>query len=221
MDLIDAILSIDKSHEGDVLNRLTTVWGENLDTANVLPEYPRPQLMRDSFINLNGYWEYAITSKDSDIPETMDGQILVPFSPESILSEVERTLHPDEYLWYKKELPILDMPAPGFRLLLHFGAVDQIAEVFLNGQKVAQHIGGYLPFSVDITDYIYSDVNILTLRVQDYTDSSYHNRGKQKLLRGGMYYTAQSGIWQTVWMEWVPSTYITNLLIVPSEDLDS
>ena len=221
MDLIDAILSIDKSHEDDVLNRLTTVWGENLDTANVLPEYPRPQLMRDSFINLNGYWEYAITSKDSDIPETMDGQILVPFSPESILSEVERTLHPDEYLWYKKELPILDMPAPGFRLLLHFGAVDQIAEVFLNGQKVAQHIGGYLPFSVDITDYIYSDVNILTLRVQDYTDSSYHNRGKQKLLRGGMYYTAQSGIWQTVWMEWVPSTYITNLLITPSEDLNS
>lgn len=219
MDLIDAIRSIDKSHEDDVLNRLTTVWGEQLDKNNVLPEYPRPQLSRDSFINLNGYWEYAFTSNDSDMPEQMDGQILVPFSPESMLSEVERTLQPDEYLWYKKELPILDMPAPGCRLILHFGAVDQIATVYLNEKKIAHHVGGYIPFSVDITDELYSDNNILVVRVEDTTDSSYHNRGKQKLLRGGMYYTAQSGIWQTVWMEWVPSTYITNLYIAPSEDL--
>ena len=194
--------------------QLYTRWGRDIDAGNVLPEYPRPQFMRKHYINLNGYWDYAFSSGNSR-PEKWDGRILVPFSPESMLSEVERTLQPDEYLWYKKELPILDMPAPGCRLILHFGAVDQIATVYLNGKKVAHHVGGYIPFSVDITDELYSDNNILVVRVEDTTDSSYHNRGKQKLLRGGMYYTAQSGIWQTVWMEWVPSTYITNLYIAP------
>ncbi|MCR4901767.1 MAG: glycoside hydrolase family 2 [Butyrivibrio sp.] len=220
MDLLDAIRSIDKSHEDDVLNRLYTVWGEGLDKDNVLPEYPRPQMVRKSFINLNGYWDYAFTSSQSDIPLKMDGKILVPFSPESMLSGVERTLMPDELLWYKKILPPLDKPSGDSRLILHFGAVDQEATIYLNGQKIAYHSGGYLPFSVDITEYIYYEENELVVRVVDYTDSSHQSRGKQKLLRGGMYYTAQSGIWQTVWMEWVPCVYIKDLKISPSDNLE-
>jgi len=222
MDLIDAIKSIDKSHEDDVLNRLYTTWGENLDKDNILQEYPRPQLKRDSYINLNGTWSYAFTY-EHQLPSQMDGDILVPFSPESILSGVERRLEPNEYLWYKRSLPQI-LKLEKHRLILHFGAVDQTAEVFINGQLVCSHTGGFLPFSVDITDYLSADSgkeDILSVCVQDSSDTSWHSRGKQKLKRGGMYYTAQSGIWQTVWMEWVPDVYIKNIKIEPGADLES
>ncbi len=239
MDLIDAIKAIDKPHEDDVLNRLFTPWGEKLDKDNVLKEYPRPQFVRDSYYNLNGYWDYCITDKPSDfkneslnaafadeIPAQMDGQILVPFSPEAILSGVEKRLLPDQILWYKRALPDIPRTETTSRFLLHFGAVDQFADVFVNGSYVASHSGGYLPFTVDITDYLNLSEdkralrdNVLTVRVTDTSDSSYHSRGKQTLRRGGMYYSCQSGIWQTVWMEEVPHTYIRELRIRPESDL--
>ncbi len=241
MDLIDAIKAIDKPHEDDVLNRLFTPWGENLDKDNVLKEYPRPQFVRDSYINLNGYWDYCIVNKPSDfnneslnaafaeeIPAQMDGQILVPFSPEAMLSGVERRLLPDQFLWYKRALPDTPRTDTTSRFLLHFGAVDQFADIFINGRYVASHSGGYLPFTLDITDYLNLTQdkralrdNVLSVRVSDTSDSSYHSRGKQTLKRGGMYYSCQSGIWQTVWMEEVPSTYIREIRIRPESDLQT
>ncbi|WP_035787013.1 glycoside hydrolase family 2 protein [Butyrivibrio sp. XPD2002] len=227
MDLIDAINAIDKTHEDDVLHRLTTVWGDSLDKENVLQEYPRPQFVRNSYINLNGEWEYAFSGSNAH-PRKMDGTILVPFSPEAILSGVERQLKPDEYLWYKKVLPSIKLPSKDYRVLLHFGAVDQRAIVFINGAPVGAHSGGYLPFTIDITEELKQKSpedeltleGTLTVCVQDDSDSSYHSRGKQTLKRGGMYYTAQSGIWQTVWMEVVPRTHITAYRILPDKALD-
>lgn len=227
MDLLDAIKAIDKTHEDDVLHRLTTVWGDNLDKDNVLKEYPRPQFVRDSYINLNGEWEYAF-SQSNVHPRKMDGTIIVPFSPEAILSGVERQLKPAEYLWYKKELTGISLPTKDSRVLLHFGAVDQRAIIFINNTPVGAHTGGYLPFTIDITDALKpvseeDALNLcgtLTVCVQDDSDSSFHSRGKQTLKRGGMYYTAQSGIWQTVWLEIVPDTHITAYRIIPDRDLD-
>ncbi len=239
MDLIDAIKSIDKPHVDDVLNRLFTVWGENLDKNNVLQEYPRPQFVRDSYINLNGFWEYAFVPAPSDftndslnkafsyeMPSEMDGQILVPFSPEAMLSGVEKRLEPDAFLWYKRTIPAMTRKSSDSRILLHFGAVDQFADVFINGQLVASHSGGYLPFTADITGQLNMSEDKMTLtdneisvRVSDTSDSSYHSRGKQTLKRGGMYYTCQSGIWQSVWLEEVPATYVRQLRIRPESDL--
>ncbi|SFC20330.1 glycoside hydrolase family 2 protein [Butyrivibrio sp. YAB3001] len=228
MDLIDAIRAIDKPHEDDILNRLYTVWGEHLDKNKVLKEYPRPQFQRDSYYNLNGEWEYCIVSSEGNdlIPDKMDGTILVPFSPESILSGVERRLEPYQYLWYKKSLPSLTRQSSDSRFLLHFGAVDQFAEIYINSEYICSHSGGYLPFTIDITDHLVyyarsstTAHNTLHVRVKDTTDSSFHSRGKQTLKRGGMYYTAQSGIWQTVWIEEVPATYIREIKITPESDL--
>ena len=176
---------------------LTTPWGERLDESNVLPEYPRPQLRRNSYLNLNGRWEYAITDSGAE-PERYDGTILVPFSPESALSGVQRALLSHQTLWYRRELPLWDGFVPdGGRLLIHFGAVDQEAVVTLNGVEVCRHTGGYTSFSADLTDAL-SQRNILVVRVRDDTDGSFHSRGKQKTKRGGIWYTPQSGIWQTV-----------------------
>ena len=196
---------------------LTTSWGERLDAGSILPEYPRPQLRRKSYLNLNGRWEYAITAGDTP-PERFDGDILVPFSPESALSGVNRTLLPGRTLWYRRELSLPAGFAPeGGRVLLHFGAVDQEAVVFLNGEEVARHVGGYTPFTADLTDRLH-DRNALVVRVHDDTDAGFHSRGKQKLKRGGIWYTPQSGIWQTVWLEAVPSPFISGLRIVPLLD---
>lgn len=194
-------------------HQLYTTWGENLDPDHVLEEYPRPQLKRDNYTILNGYWDYSIT-KDALIPKVYDGKILVPFAPESILSGVNKQLMPGESLWYTRVVRIEEIHEDK-RCILNFGAVDQYCEVYLNNQKILEHMGGYLPFSIDITKVLVEGENILTLRVTDDSDTSYHSRGKQKLDRGGMFYTAQSGIWQTVWMEWVPWSYITNLKITP------
>ncbi len=192
---------------------MLTPWGENLDESRVLPEYPRPQLRRESYINLNGRWQYAITASE-DIPETYDGEILVPFSPEAPLSGVERTLLPGEFLWYRRSFSLPEGFNAG-RVLLHFGAVDQMAQVWVNGQPAASHTGGYLPFTADITAALQGTENTLLVRVADTTDSSFHTRGKQKLRPGGIWYTPQSGIWQTVWLESVPESYIRRLKITP------
>lgn len=196
---------------------LMTPWGEHLDENCILTEYPRPQMRRDSYLNLNGRWEYAITDSDES-PRRWDGTILVPFSPESALSGVGRSLQPGQTLWYRREviLPQGFIPADG-RLLLHFGAVDQEAAVYWNGRLLGRHMGGYNAFTLDATDAL-GPRNSLVVRVHDDTDASFHSRGKQKTRRGGIWYTPQSGIWQTVWMEAVPRHYIESLRIVPLFD---
>lgn len=197
------------------MKQLYTRWGKEIDCDCVLQEYPRPLLQRKSYVNLNGYWEYAITKRFKR-PEQYDGKILVPFSPESALSGVKRQLKPDEYLWYHRTLSVdYDKLCAGFRLILHFGAVDQACRVYVNGKEAVRHTGGYLPFSADITKYIGNVEAELLIAVRDVSDTSYHTRGKQKLRRGGMFYTAQSGIWQSVWMEYVPSDYIAEIITEP------
>ncbi len=230
MDLIDAIKAIDKAHDDDVLNKLITPWGEKLDKTHVLKEYPRPQFVRDGYVNLNGFWDYCFVkgtdSKEIPSDDKMEGKILVPFSPEAMLSGVEKRLEPTDTLWYKTKLPVLKRKFENSRFLLHFGAVDQFADIYVNGSLIGSHSGGYLPFTLDITDSLsFTDdgssslENVLAVRVRDTSDSSYHSRGKQTLHRGGMYYTCQSGIWQTVWIEEVPATYVRAIRIRPEEDL--
>ncbi len=197
---------------------LSTVWGESLDKNNVLPEYPRPYMERDSYINLNGFWDCTITG-NTTIPVSFDKKILVPFSPETPLSGVGHVLMPDEYLWYRRAFVVNSAQASGNkRLLLHFGAVDQMALVYINGTPAGKHVGGYLPFTLDISELITEGENTLIVMVRDVTDSSFHSRGKQKLKHGGMFYTPQSGIWQTVWLEEVPERYITDIRLTPLYD---
>lgn len=198
------------------MKQLYTRWGKNLDRDHVLEEYPRPLLMRADYQILNGWWDYAFTI-DYKQPQQYEGRILVPFSPETALSGVGRQLKPDEYLWYRRnfDLPGWDREKGQNRILLHFGAVDQSCEVRINGHKVKRHTGGYLPFEVDISRYAQESANELIVAVKDLSDTSYHSKGKQKLNAGGMFYTAQSGIWQTVWLEKVPETYIKEIKTVP------
>ena len=179
---------------------------------NRLCEYPRPALKRDSYVNLNGLWEYAFR-EDFSAPNTYDGTILVPYSPEAPLSGVNRQLQPGEWLHYRRTFAA---PAgAGGRVLLHFGAVDYEAGVFVNGTAVGTHKGGYLPFTLDITDALSDGENVLQVAVSDPSDTGHQARGKQKLKSGGMFYTAQSGIWQTVWMERVPENHISALKVTP------
>ncbi len=195
---------------------LSTDWGKQIDPEHVLPDYPRPQLERKNWTCLNGLWQYAIT-KDANRPARMDGSILVPFSPETAASGVNRKLSSGEYLWYQRKVIISGIPE-GERLILHFGAVDQSCSVWWNGHTAGRHENGYLPFSMDVTDFLRTGENILRVRVRDDTENSRASRGKQSSNPGGMYYTAQSGIWQTVWMEWVPENYITDLKLTPCFD---
>ena len=194
---------------------MNTRWGKTLDPNHVLEEYPRPQMRRKGYLILNGFWQYAIAKTETE-PEVYDGDIVVPFSPECALSGVMRALSPDETLWYRRTFALPESWKDR-HALLHFGAVDQVAEVFLNGQKLGSHTGGYAAFSFDMTPYL-AQTNILTVKVRDVSDASYHSRGKQKTARGGIWYTPQSGIWQTVWAEPVPESYIERLDITPLYD---
>lgn len=197
-----------------------TRWGRELDPDHVLPEYPRPQLVRDSYLNLNGWWDHAFTHLDDGEPDEYDGRILVPFSPEAPLSGVGRQLQPDELLWYRRTLtlPTGFVGGPDGRVLLHFGAVDQTSTVWLNGIQVGANHGGYLPFTCDLTDALRDGENDLVVRVRDVSNNRGPSSGKQRLHRGGIWYTAQSGIWQTVWAEWVPAAYVESLVLTPLLD---
>ena len=180
-----------------------------------LSDYPRPQFFRYSYKSLNGFWDYKI-SKSAEIPEDFDGQILVPYSPECSLSGVNHILQPNEYLFYRLKFSLRDFEVKD-KVFLHFLAVDQIAEVFLNGEFLGKHVGGFLPFSFEIKKILKED-NELVVKVQDLTDTSYHSRGKQKLEHGGIWYTPQSGIYFPVFIESVPADYVESVKITPDID---
>ena len=179
-----------------------------------LAEQPRPQFAREDFIILNGAWDYAIRAEGEPLHE-YDGKITVPFSPECEASGVGRVLQPGEVLYYRRSLSIPTVP-PHF--LLHFDAVDREAILRVNGHEAGRHTGGYLPFTFDITPYLTAGENELTLEVRDETDACDGERGKQTLSPGGIWYTPQSGIWQTVWAEALPEGYIPSVKITPDVD---
>ncbi|MEX2172487.1 MAG: sugar-binding domain-containing protein [Pirellulales bacterium] len=195
--------------------RLATRWTKDVSPETAWQEYPRPQMVRSKWTNLNGLWQYAIAPRDADTPTQWDGEILVPFAVESALSGVQKPVSPDQRLWYRRTFAKPMLPK-GQRLLLHFGAVDWEATVWVNGKQVGEHRGGYDPFSFDITDALNDEEQQeVTVAVWDPTDSSYQPRGKQVLKPHGIWYTAVTGIWQTVWLEPVPATRIESLKIVP------
>ncbi len=253
LDIRRVLASAPKKHTEETLNSLMTVWGEALDTSNVLPEYPRPRMRRDNYVMLNGVWDYAIVSVDDkvttetlsqqEIPSSWDGQIVVPFSPEALLSGVGRTVRPNELLWYRCKI---DLPklADDQRVILHFEAVDWMCACFVNGKLAGTHVGGYLPFSFDVTDLLGSSATEgstgesealsmaesattaevvdtaesaataeLALCVWDPSDIGSQLRGKQRLSRGDIWYTAQSGIWQSVWYEVVSAAHLESLTL--------
>ena len=199
---------------------LMTVWGEKITPENAWREYPRPQMARREWTNLNGLWDYAITAVTNTPgrPRKWDGKILVPFALESALSGVGRKLERDEYLWYTRKIDCVKRR--GERILLHFGAVDFRAMVFIGHNEVTDvpHEGGQNPFTLDITDYVQDGENELTVCVWDPTEGFINSRGKQSLKPVGCFYTRVSGIWQTVWMERVPETYIAGYKV--KSDID-
>ena len=194
---------------------LMTKWGEDLNKNCPLSEYPRPQFKRDSYFNLNGIWQCEFCESE-EIPAEFSYDIVVPFSPEAPLSGVNRTLKSTEYLIYNKNFDLPDGFNKG-RVFIHFGAVDQIAKVYINGQFVGVHHGGYTPFTFEITEQI-KEHNVINVVVRDLMEKNEYSRGKQKTNRGGIWYSAQSGIWQTVWLESTPVDYIQNVRITPDFD---
>ena len=201
-------------------DKLKTAWADEVDPACPLPEYPRPTLVRPEWRNLNGLWDYAILPADAPQPEHFDGKILVPYPVESSLSGVQRRLTENEVLWYERRFTV---PA-GWRqgaLLLHFGAVDWEADIYLNGIRVGGHKGGYTAFSIDIAPYLTRGEQTLAVRVTDPTDRGTQPRGKQVTEARTIWYTPVTGIWQTVWLEPVPESRIAALRTTPDLDTKS
>ncbi len=198
-------------------DKLKTKWASEIDVNNVLPEYPRPIMERDSWVNLNGMWDYAILPVGKETPKSFDGKILVPFAAESSLSGVQKEVGTNNELWYHREFTV---PSnwKSDRVLLHFGAVDWKADVWVNDIKVGQHTGGFTPFSFDITSALTKGNNKLVVRVWDPTDEGYQPRGKQVKRPEGIWYTPVTGIWQTVWLEPVSNNFIENIKVTPDID---
>ena len=198
-------------------NKISTEWAADVDPQKPLQEYPRPQMQRGDWTNLNGLWDYAITADSDNRPTSYDGKILVPYAIESALSGVAKEVGKDKYLWYR-----IKFPAPkkigDKRLLLHFGAVDWQCNVYVNGKEAGTHKGGYDPFYFDITDHLKKGQQELVVRVWDPTDEGPQPRGKQVKDPHGIWYTAVTGIWQTVWLETVSATHVQS--INPIADID-
>ncbi len=198
--------------------KIKTAWAEKIDVNNVLPEYPRPIMERAEWMNLNGLWDYSILKAGMAEPTAFDGQILVPFPVESSLSGVMKTVGGDNEVWYKRNV---EVPAKwkGKNVLLHFGAVDWKADIWVNDIKIGSHTGGYTPFSFDVTPFLNkAGTQKLIVRVWDGTDKGFQPRGKQTSEPRGIWYTPVTGIWQTVWLEPVAAKRIENIQTVPNID---
>lgn len=199
-------------------DKIKTPWAEKVDPANPLPEYPRPAMVRDQWLNLNGLWDYAILPKGNTIPMVFDGKILVPFAVESSLSGVQKPVGDQNELWYNREFAI---PATwkNKKIVLNFGAVDWKADVWINDIQIGSHRGGYIPFSFDITPYLVTGKpQKLTVRVWDPVDEGFQPHGKQVSKPGGIWYTSVTGIWQTVWIEPVAENFLTKIKTVSNID---
>ena len=202
------------------MSTLKTRWTDSVDFDCPLSEYPRPQLVRNDWQCLNGKFDFTITGKTDDIPENFDSEIIVPFAPETLLSGVEKTIEPDNYIWYRKKFTLGECFS-GKRTILHFEAVDWRYTVFINGKAVGGHQGGYIPFSFDITEHLIEGENELIVCAFDPTETGWQDRGKQVRKSTGFWYTATSGIWQTVWLEPVSEVYVKNVKITPNIDSSS
>lgn len=198
-------------------DKIKTVWADQMDPENVLPEYPRPMMERGNWLNLNGLWDYAVIGAEEAPATEFEGEILVPFAIESSLSGVGRRITEEQKISYHRSFK-LPRAWKGQSVLLNFGASDWKTEVFVNGTKVGEHTGGYTPFSFDITSALVKGENVLDVTVWDPSDASYQPRGKQVSKPSGIWYTPVSGIWQTVWMEAVNATHIADLKITPDID---
>lgn len=202
-------------------DKITTEWAAEVDPSAPLPEYPRPQMARENWVNLNGRWDYSIEAAGTTAPAEYDGKILVPFAVESALSGVGKRVGKDNNLWYRTSFTV---PRSMRRqeVLLHFGAVDWHAEVFVNGEKAGEHKGGYDPFTFNITSLLDGrGEQELVVKVWDPTNDGPQPRGKQVKDPEGIWYTPVTGIWQTVWLEGVPETHIASIRNTPDVDNSS
>lgn len=199
-------------------DKIKTPWSEQVNPANVLPEYPRPQLERGDWQNLNGEWEYAIKPVGDVEPATFDGKILVPFAVESSLSGVQKEVGENSELWYKRTFSV-PSAWKNKDIMLNFGAVDWKADVFVNDILIGSHKGGFTPFSFNITPYLTGKNNQkLVVRVWDPSDKGYQPRGKQTSRPEGIWYTPVTGIWQTVWLEPVAAAHVTSVKSISNID---
>ena len=198
-------------------DKITTTWAASVDYKNPLPDYPRPQMQRINWVNLNGLWDYAIKPTAENKPAAYDGKILVPFAVESALSGVSRVVGKENVLWYKTSFTV-PKNIKNNRLLLHFGAVDWQCTVFINDKEIGAHTGGYDPFYFDITDHLKKGRQELVVRIWDPTDEGPQPRGKQVKNPNSIWYTAVTGIWQTVWLETVSAAHIQSINPIPDID---